>query len=302
MWPYSAESVKAIIQSVNGVPDLNATASFLDNLGSIATYGTDSNGVSVTFATYVDASMKMLGTKPKNMCEGPNAQTGPQTPECLDYLWRTNGNTSAPASSDYLFCGKNGKLAPLNADRTPNMDNIAKANTLGSVAAIGAYYSRLYNSAQDTSNFDTWSAAMKKCYNTSVTAPKVDCPLPSPLPYDNGKVYRTGDKITFNGGRYHLSAYIGGAGYSPSHPSSEGKKWIQDSPPYDAKTLMCITAVEETGFIPRITWGTTPDANRQAICDDLLCPYFKNKYGSLNNVPATYAAEVNYCKSRGLGI
>lgn len=69
---------------------------------------------------------------------------------------------------------------------------------------------------------------------------------------------------------------------------------------WDANTQICINAVEQTGFIPRVTWGSTPPANRQAICDDLLCPYFKDKYGSYDNVPATYRVEADYCKSKGL--
>ena len=64
----------------------------------------------------------------------------------------------------------------------------------------------------------------------------------------------------------------------------------------------------ETGFIPRVTWGTTPWAGQaetdpatgRAMCDDWLCPYFKNKYGSYDKVPSTYKAEADYCKSKGL--
>jgi hypothetical protein len=69
---------------------------------------------------------------------------------------------------------------------------------------------------------------------------------------------------------------------------------------YDAETQKCIKAVEQTGFIPRVAWGTTPPSEYNYRCDDLLCPYFKNKYGSYDKVPATYKAEADYCKSKGL--
>lgn len=67
---------------------------------------------------------------------------------------------------------------------------------------------------------------------------------------------------------------------------------------FDEQTKKCIKAVEETGFVPRVHWGSTPGSEQKAICDDLLCPYFREKYGSLDSVPATYIAEANYCKSK----
>jgi len=69
---------------------------------------------------------------------------------------------------------------------------------------------------------------------------------------------------------------------------------------YTAETQKCIKAVEQTGFVPRITWGSTPPSDYNAKCDDLLCPYFKSKYGSYDKVPATYNAAVAWCKSRNL--
>ena len=71
------------------------------------------------------------------------------------------------------------------------------------------------------------------------------------------------------------------------------------SPKYNSETQLCINAVEKTGFIPRVDWGTTANENRNAKCDDLLCPYFKNKYGSYDAMPSKYAVEMAYCKTRG---
>ena len=74
----------------------------------------------------------------------------------------------------------------------------------------------------------------------------------------------------------------------------------QSTGTWDAETTKCIKAVEQTGFIPRITWGQTPPSDHNANCDNVLCPWFKAKYGSYNNVPNTYVEAINYCKSRGL--
>lgn len=46
-----------------------------------------------------------------------------------------------------------------------------------------------------------------------------------PTPYDNGRTYGTGDRITYKMNTYKLSLFIGAAGYSPEHPSA-GSRWV----------------------------------------------------------------------------
>ena len=171
----NANAATLVKKNANGAPDLDATATFLNNLGDIALYGKTSEGATVSFADYADASMKMRGTTPLSFCDGPNKETGPHTPACLDYLWRTSGSTATPSRGSipqYNFCGANGILAPLNADGTPNEDNIATANDKGSVDNVKSYYQTIYNAAQDSSNFNTWTTSMLNCYNSKVTEPK----------------------------------------------------------------------------------------------------------------------------------
>ena len=69
---------------------------------------------------------------------------------------------------------------------------------------------------------------------------------------------------------------------------------------YDSLTQTCVDAVNQTGFVPKITWGTTKNENRSAICDPALCRYFKDIYGTYDNVPDTYRAEADYCKSNNV--
>ena len=69
---------------------------------------------------------------------------------------------------------------------------------------------------------------------------------------------------------------------------------------WDAETTKCIKAVEQTGFIPLVTWGQTPSSDHNANCDNVLCPWFKAKYGSYDNVSSTYAQAINHCRRRGL--
>ena len=182
LYPSTQAKADAIVKrNSSGQPDLNATASFLNELGNIAIYGTDLAGKSVSTGDFKDASMKMLGTSPMNLCDGPNKDTGPHLPACLDYLWRTSGNPGSD-SSTYNFCSASGKLAPLNPDGSPNDENVAFVNDMGSVATVQAYYKSVYDQAQDTTDFSLWATSMGNCYNATVTEPPVDpkaCEPPS---------------------------------------------------------------------------------------------------------------------------
>jgi hypothetical protein len=185
LWPTTAAAATALVQNdATGKPSLDATTNYLNILGNKATYGQDLAGNNIPFADYMDASMKMLGTTPKNLCDGPNAATGPHTPACLDYLWKTSGNageSTAQTSSGvpYSYCGRTGRMAPLNADGTNNDDNIAIANDKGGVSDVRVYYKSIYDSANNSSNFPAWSAAMLACHNSTVREPAFDrnsCP------------------------------------------------------------------------------------------------------------------------------
>lgn len=175
LYPRTAAAVTALVRNgANGAPSLDATSTYLNNLGDIARYGKNSEGTAVPFTEYSDASMKMRGTTPLSFCDGPNKDTGPHTPACLDYLWRTSGSTTTPSNGSiprYNFCGAAGVLAPLRSDGTPNEDNISIANDMGSVTSVKAYYASIYNAATDVSDFNRWSTAMLNCYNSKVVEP-----------------------------------------------------------------------------------------------------------------------------------
>jgi hypothetical protein len=149
----------------------------LNQQGSIALYGVDANGVSVSFAAYVAASKSMLGLTPTNPCDGPTAKTGPHSTECLDYLWRTSGDASKdglsvdPTTLPYAFCTAQGTAAPLNPDGSVNQANVTTANGYGPVASVRSYFQSIFNKARDSSDFDAQAAAMAQCTGTILQAP-----------------------------------------------------------------------------------------------------------------------------------
>jgi hypothetical protein len=163
LYPKNTTEAAAMVQKVAGKPDLNATTDYLNNLGNIAIYGQTPDGAIVEWNVFSDASMKMFGRIPANPCDGPNSATGPHTAACLNLLWKTSGDTTTPKeSSVYKYCGSSGTKAPTNED------NMAIANDKGGVAEVKAYYKSIYDAANNTSNFNTWSKSMKACYNATV--------------------------------------------------------------------------------------------------------------------------------------
>lgn len=195
-WPGSDTAVAALLSAAAtglGVAQsaitLDQMTAWLNNLGSIANYGTDSAGNDAPFDTYKAACQFMLGFVPLNPCQGPSAATGPHTPECLDYLYRTSGDPSMdgvavdPTSLPYNYCGPAGGFAPLNPDGSVNQGNVSMANQYGALANIRGFYQGLFNKSQDSSNFDNQAAAMRNCFGTNLQPPVTPpsaCPPPAP--------------------------------------------------------------------------------------------------------------------------
>lgn len=173
LYPNTLEKAKAIIVD----NDFSKTVDYLNNMGSIAMYGTDNNGAPSGFAKQKDVALQMLGVNMTNPCDGPT----PYSTECLNYLWKTSGQTAPdtvdPATIDsipYSYCTANGAAAPLKSD-----DNVSEANDYGTIPAIRQYYHGLFTRSQDDSDFDVQAAAMKQCYGVTLKAPelgKLTCP------------------------------------------------------------------------------------------------------------------------------
>jgi hypothetical protein len=184
-WPATDTAAAALVAPSGTLDD---TVAALNRLGNIAIYGVDMNGAMVDFPTFKDAAMRMLGIAVMNPCDGPSSATGPHSPECLDYLWRTMNNpaqdgTPMTTVPPYSGCSAAGLGAPLNADGSVNATNVAAANANGGVSGVRSYFQSIYNASQNTSNFDNQIAAMRDCFGTNIqppVAPAGSCPPPAP--------------------------------------------------------------------------------------------------------------------------
>ena len=177
------------VTDASGNPNLDATVAAFNNGVNIAMYGVDMNGAPQEFAVIKATALSFLGIVMNNPCDGPTSQTGPHTPECLDYLWKTSGSpgqdatTVDPAKLPYAYCKNAGQAAPLNKDGTVNQSNVTTANSYGAVPNVRAYFQGIFNRTQDNSDFDAQAAAMRDCYNVTLKPPVEDpaaCPLPNP--------------------------------------------------------------------------------------------------------------------------
>lgn len=195
MWPNTDANVQAILQTTGTKVGKDPTAVTLDDvmatlnyLGSIANYGTDPAGNDPGFQVYKGACQYMLGFVPLNPCQGPTAASGPHSPECLDYLYRTSGDPSLdgisvdPTSLPYASCTQSGTVAPLNPDGSVNQGNVSMANQYGAIANIRAMYQSIFNQAQDSSDFYKQAPAMQQCHGVTLEAPVTPpdaCPPPA---------------------------------------------------------------------------------------------------------------------------
>lgn len=195
LWPGSDAAIQnlmsiiaAAVSKDPSTVSLDDVMAWLNNMASIANYGRDATGADPGFEVYKAACQYMLGFVPLNPCQGPTAATGPHTPECLDYLYRTSGNPSLdgvavdPTSLPYASCTQGGSVAPLNPDGSVNQGNVTLANQYGAIPNIRAFYQGIYNQSRDTSDFFQQAAAIKQCTGATVEPPVTPpdaCPPPA---------------------------------------------------------------------------------------------------------------------------
>ena len=180
----------ALKDPTSGALSLDATVAAMNNAVNIAIYGVDMNGAPQDFPTIKQYALAYLGIVMNNPCDGPNAQTGPHSEECLDYLWRTSGSASQdgvpnmdPSKIPYASCTAAGQAAPLNGTGTVNQANVTAANGNGAIQNVRNFYQGIFNRSQDSSDFDSQAAAMRDCFGINMVPPPEDpasCPPPNP--------------------------------------------------------------------------------------------------------------------------
>jgi hypothetical protein len=177
LYPDTPEKARALV--VNN--SLDATVDSINNMANSALYGIDNNDAPVGFAAQKDLALKMLGLTLNNPCDGPTSKTGPHSAACIDYLWRTSGNSAPlgtnvdPASLPYAYCSSDGAAAPLRRPAT-----IQAANSVGDIQSIRNSFHSIFTRAQDRSDFDAQAAMMNACYGIKINKPAGPPPVCPP--------------------------------------------------------------------------------------------------------------------------
>jgi hypothetical protein len=126
-----------------------------------------------------------------NPCNTPAKETGPHTPECLDFLFRNAGKktegvgptykqtanrtsgTNRTSATPVQFCQRTGTLAPIKPDGSYNETAVNKANTLGSVHNVQEFYDRVHRLANFSTVRDEQRRSVAECYGVAVPREKV---------------------------------------------------------------------------------------------------------------------------------
>jgi hypothetical protein len=278
-YPETSENATGLLyDETNNPRGLNDITTNIYNMAILSSTGNNENGAKATIEEWSAASEFCTGKKITSPCDTDAKDTGPLTVECLTYLWDNRGENNpegptytTPPNAHSLFskgrsnrfCTHMGKQSPVDEKGNPNTAALAFWKKQGGTQAVKAIMNNIHKTANNTALSDSAKKVyLLQCYGL--------------IPND----------ATTNFASKWLSA---------SGTTDDSKP----SPIYDPETKECINAVEKTGFIPRVTWGTTPaPTNQKSICDDLLCQYFVDKYSGYDNVPSLYSAETAYCRSK----
>jgi hypothetical protein len=186
-WPADASKIAPLLRPSAAAPSFDETTLYMNNLGSIASYGVDTTGKVASFEEFKAACKAMLGYTPMNPCEGPTKNQGPHSAPCLDYLWRTSGNPAAdqsrakPDTWPYNYCGTAGSMAPIRPDGSINDAAVDAANEQGGMVGVRQWYSSMFQRAHDPSDFNTQAASARDCFGLVLKNPPPkaeDCPTP----------------------------------------------------------------------------------------------------------------------------
>jgi hypothetical protein len=167
----------------------------LQDLYQVATTGTNSNNDNLEEGTVTKMALDCLGEIKLNPCDSANAATGPHTPQCLDYLFRSAGanntkigatyqgmanrssGTNAKLTKPIMYCQRAGSMSPISSKGQLNNEAIAAANAKGGIQAVKEFYRQIHYDANFNSKVAPQKLALQQCYGIGVTPKAPVCPI-----------------------------------------------------------------------------------------------------------------------------
>lgn len=160
--------------------DVATMRSAVANMYKIAKTGKDGTGKAVPASERNEAINNCFGPYEGSPCETEKFATGPQTVECLDYLWRNMGRKNKKIGPTYddntrssgagtkenpaWWCQRAGVMSPIMVNGKPNPASVEIANDIGGVKGILEFYKDIHKKANHSKNAAEQCLAVEQCY------------------------------------------------------------------------------------------------------------------------------------------
>jgi hypothetical protein len=179
-YPKDPATAASLMQKGSTINDI---ANYIYEQAIITSTGNSMAGEKLTVPQISAASVFCTGREITSPCDLGNKDSGPLTIDCIDYLWKNEGDgksfgptysRASQASGLFKtgntprFCQSSGTLAPIGEDGKPNNANIAFWQLKGGVDAVKAAMREIHSDANSEMLDDDKEAAILQCYGASL--------------------------------------------------------------------------------------------------------------------------------------
>ena len=179
-YPNDAATATSLMQKAATINDI---ANYIYEQAIITSTGNNLAGQKLTVPQISVASVFCTGREITSPCDLGNKDSGPLSIDCIDYLWKNEGDGKSLGSTYWRasqasglfkkgytprFCQASGTLAPVGDDGKPNNMNIAYWQKQGGVNAVKAIMRDIHADANSEMLDDDKEAAILQCYGTNL--------------------------------------------------------------------------------------------------------------------------------------
>ena len=205
-YPANDSTASNLMARSNGsLRTLNDISDFIYKMALITSTGANEDGEKQTIENWSKASVFCTGREITSPCDTPTKDTGPLSPDCINYLWKNKGDTPLPGGIknptgptytgnafsffkegvEKRYCQDTGTLAP-----SISKENVKYWQKFGGIAAVKREMNNLYVAANAQLQADDKLAPhFKKCYGDIEFAKPPPCSTsllpPSYVPKQN---------------------------------------------------------------------------------------------------------------------
>ena len=179
-YPKDPATAASLMEKASTINDI---ANYIYEQAIITSTGNSMAGEKLTVPQISAASVFCTGREITSPCDLGNKDSGPLTIDCIDYLWKNEGDGKSfgstysrasqasglfKAGNTPRFCQSSGTLAPVGEDGKPNNANITFWQQKGGVDAVKAIMREIHADANSEMMDDDKEAAILQCYGASL--------------------------------------------------------------------------------------------------------------------------------------